>query len=59
MRPTEANVRRYMGSSPRSSHAPLFADVAQQVAWATPALDPTLQGRPVGAKALEVSSRPS
>jgi conjugal transfer pilus assembly protein TraF len=24
------------------------------VAWATPELDPTLQGRPVGAKALEV-----
>ena len=28
--------------------------VAQRVAWATPELDPTLQGRPVNAKALEV-----
>ena len=29
-------------------------DVAQRIAWATPELDPTLQGRPVNAKALEV-----
>ena len=31
-----------------------FADMAQRVAWATPELDPTLHGRPVNAKALEV-----
>jgi len=55
MRPSEANVRRYMELESqvvaRASH---FADVAQRIAWATPALDPTLQGRPVNAKALEV-----
>lgn len=53
--PTEANVRRYMElESKVVSQASLFADVAQRVAWATPELDPTLQGRPVNAKALEV-----
>nr|WP_297529767.1 conjugal transfer protein TraF [uncultured Roseateles sp.] len=55
MRPTEVNVRRYMALEAsvvaRASH---FADVAQRVAWATPELDPTVQGRPVNAKALEV-----
>jgi conjugal transfer pilus assembly protein TraF len=58
MRPTEENVRRYMeleaGVVARASY---FADVARRVAWATPALDPTLQGRPVNAKALEVFER--
>lgn len=55
MRPTEANVRRYMVlESQVVSRASYFADVAQRVAWATPELDPTLQGRPVNAKALEV-----
>ncbi|WP_406625159.1 conjugal transfer protein TraF [Acidovorax sp. SDU_ACID1] len=55
MRPTEANVRRYMElESQVVNRASYFADVAQRVAWATPALDPTLQGRPVNAKALEV-----
>jgi conjugal transfer pilus assembly protein TraF len=55
MRPTEANVRRYMElESQVVARASYFADVAQRVAWATPALDPTLQGRPVNAKALEV-----
>ncbi len=55
MRPTEANVRRYMElESQVVERASYFADVAQRVAWATPELDPTLQGRPVGAKALEV-----
>ena len=55
MRPTEANVRRYMElESQVVARASIFADVAQRVAWATPALDPTLQGRPVNAKALEV-----
>ena len=55
MRPTEANVRRYMElESQVVARASYFADVAQRVAWATPALDPTLQGRPVNAKALAV-----
>jgi conjugal transfer pilus assembly protein TraF len=55
MRPTEANVRRYMELEARVvARASTFADVAQRVAWATPELDPTLQGRPVNAKALEV-----
>ena len=55
MRPTEANVRRYMELEAQVvSRASTFADVAQRVAWSTPELDPTLQGRPVNAKALEV-----
>ena len=55
MRPTEANVRRYMELEARVvARASTFADVAQRIAWATPELDPTLQGRPVNAKALEV-----
>lgn len=55
MQPTEANVRRYMElESQVVARASYFADVAQRVAWATPALEPSLQGRPVGAKALEV-----
>ncbi len=55
MRPSEANVRRYMAlESQVVARASYFADVAQRVAWATPQLDPTLQGRPVNAKALEV-----
>src|SRR5438093_7259463 len=37
--------------------ASLFSDVAQRVAWATPDLDMTLQGRPVNAQALEVFDR--
>jgi conjugal transfer pilus assembly protein TraF len=55
IRPTETNVRRYMELEARVfDQASSFADMAQRVAWATPALDPTLQGRPVNAKALEV-----
>lgn len=55
MRPTEANVRRYMElESQVVARASTFADVAQRVAWSSPALDPTLQGRPVNAKAIEV-----
>jgi len=55
MRPSEANVRRYMEQESQVvARASYFADVAQRVAWATPQLDPTLQGRPVNAKALEV-----
>ena len=55
IRPTEANVRRYMEFESRIvAQASTFADVAQRVAWSTPELDPTLQGRPVNARALEV-----
>lgn len=55
MRPTEANVRRYMAlESKVVARASTFANVAQRVAWATPELDPSLQGRPVNAKAIEV-----
>ena len=55
MRPTEANVRRYMELEAQVvSRASTFADMAQRIAWASPELDPSLQGRPVNAKALEV-----
>ncbi len=55
MRPSEANVRRYMELEAQVvARASNFADMAQRVAWATPELDPTLHGRPVNAKALEV-----
>jgi len=55
MRPTEANVRRYMELEAQVvARASTFADMAQRIAWASPDLDPTLQGRPVNAKALEV-----
>ena len=55
IRPTEANVRRYMELEAKVvKQASNFADVARRVAWSTPELDPTLQGRPVNAKALEV-----
>jgi conjugal transfer pilus assembly protein TraF len=58
MRPTEANVRRYMElESQVVDRASTIADVAQRIAWATPELDPTTQGRPVNAKALEVFER--
>lgn len=58
MRPTEDNVRRYMELEMQVvNRASYFADVAQRVAWATPELDPTLQGRPVNAQALEVFER--
>ena len=58
MRPSESNVRRYMELEMQVvNRASYFADVAQRVAWATPALDPTLQGRPVNAQALEVFER--
>lgn len=55
MRPTEANVRRYMELEAKVvAQASTFADVAHRVAWTTPELDPSLQGRPVNAKALEI-----
>lgn len=53
--PTDANVRRYMALEAHAvAQASRFADVAQRVAWATPALDPSVEGRPVNAKALAV-----
>jgi conjugal transfer pilus assembly protein TraF len=58
IKPTEANVRRYMELEAKvvrqASH---FSDVAQRVAWSTPDLDMTLQGRPVNAQAIEVFDR--
>ncbi|STR27803.1 conjugal pilus assembly protein TraF [Janthinobacterium lividum] len=55
MMPTVANVRRYMElESKVLRNASLFADLSQKVAWANPDLDPTTQGRPVNAQALEV-----
>ena len=58
IKPTEANVRRYMELEAsvvrQASH---FSDVAQRVAWSTPDLDMTLQGRPVNAQAIEVFDR--
>lgn len=55
MHPTVGNVRRYMElESKVLRNASLFADLSQKVAWANPDLDPTTQGRPVNAQALEV-----
>ena len=58
IRPTEANVRRYMELEAsvvrQASH---FSEVAQRVAWSTPDLDMTLQGRPVNARGIEVFDR--
>jgi conjugal transfer pilus assembly protein TraF len=55
IRPTEANVRRYMELESRVvRNASRFADLAQRIAWANPELDPATQGRPVNASALEV-----
>ena len=43
MRPTEPNVRRYMVLEAQvTTRASAFADMAQRIAWRTPALDPTL-----------------
>lgn len=53
--PSEDNVRRYMELEAEVvARASTFADVAQRVAWSSPQLDPSLQGRPVNARALEV-----
>lgn len=55
MNPTEDNVRRYMALEIKVvKHASRFADVSQRLAWASPELDPTTEGRPVNAQALEV-----
>ncbi len=54
IRPTEENVRRYMELEWRVvRNASKFADLAQRIAWANPELDPSTQGRPVNASALE------
>ncbi|MBI5792712.1 MAG: conjugal transfer protein TraF [Rhodocyclales bacterium] len=58
IRPTESNVRRYMElEASVVRQASYFADVAQRVAWATPNLDMTLEGRPVNAQAIQVYDR--
>lgn len=58
IRPTESNVRRYMElEASVVRQASYFSDVAQRVAWATPSLDMTLEGRPVNARAIEVFDR--
>jgi conjugal transfer pilus assembly protein TraF len=55
VKPSEENVRRYMELEAEVvARASAFADVAQRVAWSSPHLDPSLQGRPVNARALEV-----
>jgi conjugal transfer pilus assembly protein TraF len=56
--PTEPNVRRYMELEAQMlRQASLFSEVAQRIAWSTPALDMTLEGRPVNARAIEVFDR--
>ncbi len=58
IRPTEANVRRYMElEASVVRQASYFSEVAQRVAWSTPELDMTLQGRPVNARGIEVFDR--
>lgn len=58
IRPSEDNVRRYMQLEAQVvRQASFFSDVAQRVAWATPELDMTLQGRPVNSRAIEVFDR--
>lgn len=58
IRPTEANIRRYMELEARVVHnASLFADIARRIAWSDPALDPQTRGRPVNAAALEAYER--
>jgi conjugal transfer pilus assembly protein TraF len=58
IRPTEANVRRYMELEARVvRQAAHFADVARRLAWAHPELDMTLEGRPVNARAIEAFDR--
>lgn len=56
--PSEHNIRNYLNiQNFVIEKASTFADVAQRVIWATPELDPTVTGRPVNAKALEVFDR--
>ena len=56
--PTERNIRNYLEiQNFIIEQASTFADVTQRVLWATPELDPTVTGRPVNAKGLEVYDR--
>jgi conjugal transfer pilus assembly protein TraF len=56
--PSEQNIRNYLNiQNFVIEKASTFADVAQRVIWASPELDPTVTGRPVNAKALEVFDR--
>ena len=56
--PSEQNIRSYLNiQNFVIEKASTFADVAQRVIWTTPELDPTVTGRPVNAKALEVFDR--
>jgi len=56
--PSEQNIRNYLDiQNFVIEKASTFTDVAQRVIWATPELDPTVTGRPVNAKALEVFDR--
>ena len=56
--PSPATVRRYMELEAQVvGKASLFADIAQRIAWSSPELDPSTQGRPVNAVALEVFER--
>jgi conjugal transfer pilus assembly protein TraF len=56
--PSEQNIRSYLNiQNFVIEKASTFADVAQRVIWASPELDPTVTGRPVNAKALEVFDR--
>jgi conjugal transfer pilus assembly protein TraF len=58
IRPTEDNVRRYMElEASVVRQASRFSEVAQRVAWSTPELDMTLQGRPVNTRGIEVFER--
>lgn len=53
--PTDANVLRYMELEAKVlKGASNFADVAQRIAWRTPGLDPTAEGRPVNSSAIDV-----
>lgn len=55
MNPTVAHVRRYMEVERQIAElASAFSEVARRVAWTHPYLDPTLNGRPANAKALQV-----
>lgn len=55
LNPTDNNVRRYMEMENRLYRmAGRFSEVTQRVAWSTPELDMSLQGRPINARAIDV-----
>lgn len=55
LNPTDGNVRRYMEMENRVYRmAGRFSEVTQRVAWSTPELDMSLQGRPINARAIDV-----